>query len=102
MTIFPGTVKSPRYAFRLFVSTRLLIPSTFQPAMQHPRIIIPPGVSRRAFLKTSSSLAAGSWLLASLFEVQAAEARGPLMAYVGTFSSPLRDVLPTQVDLPPG
>ena len=27
---------------------------------------------------------------------------GPLIAYVGTFSSPLRDVLPTQVDLPPG
>ena len=26
----------------------------------------------------------------------------PLYAYVGTFSSPLRDVLPTQVDLPPG
>jgi 6-phosphogluconolactonase len=26
----------------------------------------------------------------------------PLLAYVGTFSSPLRDVLPTQVDLPPG
>ncbi|HTN76691.1 MAG TPA: lactonase family protein, partial [Pirellulaceae bacterium] len=26
----------------------------------------------------------------------------PLFAYVGTFSSPLRDVLPTQVDLPPG
>ena len=25
-----------------------------------------------------------------------------LMAYVGTFSSPLHDVLPTQVDLPPG
>ena len=33
---------------------------------------------------------------------QAAEAQGPLIAYVGTFSSPLRDVLPTQVDLPPG
>lgn len=30
------------------------------------------------------------------------DAAGPLMAYVGTFSSPLRDVLPTQVDLPPG
>src|ERR671916_690740 len=30
------------------------------------------------------------------------EAPGPLFAYVGTFSSPLRDVLPTQVDLPPG
>ena len=26
----------------------------------------------------------------------------PLVAYVGTFSSPLRDTLPTQVDLPPG
>jgi 6-phosphogluconolactonase (cycloisomerase 2 family) len=31
-----------------------------------------------------------------------AAAEEPLMAYVGTFSSPLRDVLPTQVDLPPG
>ena len=30
------------------------------------------------------------------------EPAGPLFAYVGTFSSPLRDVLPTQVDLPPG
>ncbi|MGE3637522.1 MAG: lactonase family protein [Pirellulales bacterium] len=30
---------------------------------------------------------------------QAAE---PLVAYVGTFSSPLHDVLPTQVDRPPG
>lgn len=28
--------------------------------------------------------------------------QGPLWAYVGTFSSPLQDVLPTQVDLPPG
>ena len=26
----------------------------------------------------------------------------PLIAYVGTFSSPLKDTLPTQVDLPPG
>ena len=26
----------------------------------------------------------------------------PLFAYIGTFSSPLKDVLPTQVDLPPG
>ncbi|HSI32820.1 MAG TPA: lactonase family protein, partial [Tepidisphaeraceae bacterium] len=30
------------------------------------------------------------------------DAAGPLFAYVGTFSSPLKDVLPTQVDLPPG
>jgi 6-phosphogluconolactonase (cycloisomerase 2 family) len=28
--------------------------------------------------------------------------QGPLMAYVGTFSSPLTEPLPTQVDLPPG
>jgi 6-phosphogluconolactonase (cycloisomerase 2 family) len=33
---------------------------------------------------------------------QPAAAAGPLIAYIGTFSSPLRDVLPTQVDLPPG
>ncbi|HEX5472321.1 MAG TPA: lactonase family protein [Lacipirellulaceae bacterium] len=31
-----------------------------------------------------------------------ARASGPLIAYVGTFSSSLRDVPPTQVDLPPG
>lgn len=34
--------------------------------------------------------------------MMAQETAGPLMAYVGTFSSPLEDVLPTQVDLPPG
>ncbi|MEE2642239.1 MAG: lactonase family protein [Planctomycetota bacterium] len=28
--------------------------------------------------------------------------KAPLMAYVGTFSAPLKDTLPTQVDLPPG
>jgi 6-phosphogluconolactonase (cycloisomerase 2 family) len=32
----------------------------------------------------------------------AKEAAGTLVAYVGTFSSPLRDVPTTQVDLPPG
>jgi 6-phosphogluconolactonase len=37
-----------------------------------------------------------------LLQAQTAEAAGPLLAYVGTFSSPLGDVLPTQVDLPPG
>src|SRR5262249_42697763 len=35
-------------------------------------------------------------------EAQPAASADPLIAYVGTFSSPLRDVLPTQVDLPPG
>ncbi len=33
---------------------------------------------------------------------QPSQAKGPLMAYVGTFSAPLRDMPATQVDLPPG
>jgi len=47
-------------------------------------------------------LAGGLPLMADLLAAQAADAQGPLMAYVGTFSAPLRDMLPTQVDLPPG
>jgi 6-phosphogluconolactonase len=31
-----------------------------------------------------------------------ADKTGPLMAYVGTYSSPLKNMRPTQVDLPPG
>lgn len=48
------------------------------------------------------------WLLASLscfLQIPATAQElpdRPLMAYVGTFSSPLKDTLPTQVDLPPG
>jgi len=34
--------------------------------------------------------------------LQAKDTNKPLIAYVGTFSSPLKDVLKTQVDLPPG
>jgi 6-phosphogluconolactonase len=58
--------------------------------------------SRRSFLKTSVALAGTTRLMDGLLQAQAKEAAGPLIAYVGTFSSPLRDVLPTQVDLPPG
>src|SRR6476619_2638512 len=59
-----------------------------------------PAGSRRSFLISSAEVAGavpvrGSWL-------RAAEADQQLLAYVGTFSSPLRDTLPTQVDLPPG
>lgn len=61
-----------------------------------------PDHSRRSFLKTSVALAGTTPLIANLARAQAGEANGPLIAYVGTFSSPLRDVLPTQVDLPPG
>jgi 6-phosphogluconolactonase (cycloisomerase 2 family) len=57
--------------------------------------------SRRSFLRTSLALAGAAALPAGLLRAQTKEA-GPLLAYVGTFSSPLRDVLPTQVDLPPG
>jgi 6-phosphogluconolactonase (cycloisomerase 2 family) len=46
---------------------------------------------------------AGTPLATRLLEAQTdGITERPLMAYVGTFSSPLRDVLPTQVDLPPG
>jgi 6-phosphogluconolactonase len=53
-------------------------------------------------LGTSVAVAGAIALLAGLLQTQVAEAAGPLIAYVGTFSSPLHDVLSTQVDLPPG
>ena len=58
--------------------------------------------SRRSFLKSSVALAGATPLLAGSLRAQSDDAGAPLMAYVGTFSSPLQDVLPTQVDLPPG
>jgi 6-phosphogluconolactonase (cycloisomerase 2 family) len=58
--------------------------------------------SRRSFLKTSVALAGATPFVSGLLQAQPGQAAGPLFAYVGTFSSPLRDVLPTQVDLPPG
>ncbi|HZJ15306.1 MAG TPA: lactonase family protein [Chthoniobacteraceae bacterium] len=57
---------------------------------------------RRSFLKISTALAAGGLTIGSLPNAEAEEAKGPLIAYVGTFSSPLHNVRPTQVDLPPG
>src|SRR5438552_95725 len=62
--------------------------------------------SRRSSLLAMLALAAALPLLGCQSRGPVArpagEAAGPLMAYVGTFSSPLKDVLPTQVDLPPG
>jgi 6-phosphogluconolactonase len=58
--------------------------------------------SRRSFLKISGALAGTTPFIAGSTRARSHEAGGPLVAYVGTFSSPLRDVLPTQVDLPPG
>ena len=48
------------------------------------------------------SLATTLLLLVFMLTTQPIEADEPLFAYVGTFSSPLSDVPPTQVDLPPG
>lgn len=70
--------------------------------MQAPVDSFWPQVSRRSFLKASALVAGSGPLLAQVIEAKAPAKQGPLMAYVGTFSSPLHDVLPTQVDLPPG
>src|SRR4026207_2352264 len=58
--------------------------------------------TRRTFLQTSATLAGLSPLTNLMTRTVSQAGSGPLMAYVGTFSSPLRDTLPTQVDLPPG
>ena len=59
--------------------------------------------SRRLFLLRSSVALAGTGpLISGLVNAHADDVNAPLLAYVGTFSSPLKDVLPTQVDLPPG
>ena len=60
-------------------------------------------VSRRSFLKATALVAGGAPLCCpGVIQAQSIRGKAPLIAYVGTFSSPLRDVLPTQVDLPPG
>lgn len=59
-----------------------------------------PPRSRRSFLKATTLLAA-SPLLAPR-DTQAADARARLIAYVGTYTSPLKNMRATQVDLPPG
>jgi 6-phosphogluconolactonase (cycloisomerase 2 family) len=59
-------------------------------------------LSRRSFLKTSSALVGFSPAVRVGTRSPRVQSTKPLVAYVGTFSSPLRDTLPTQVDLPPG
>lgn len=58
-------------------------------------------ISRRSLLVIWLALA-GTILLDGSLSAQSPKEAAPLIAYVGTFSSPLGDVLPTQVDLPPG
>jgi 6-phosphogluconolactonase len=58
-------------------------------------------VCRRLVLAILVTLLAGASV--GILNAQVTDKReAPLVAYVGTFSSPLHDVLPTQVDLPPG
>lgn len=57
--------------------------------------------NRRRFFQATFAAASVEVLLHPLL-AYGSEPRAPLWAYVGTFSSPLTDVLPTQVDLPPG
>jgi len=64
--------------------------------------MVQPANSRRSFLKTAAALAGTTPLMDGLLQAHSEKAARPLLAYVGTFSSPLRDVLATQVDLPPG
>ncbi|HUE14546.1 MAG TPA: beta-propeller fold lactonase family protein, partial [Planctomycetaceae bacterium] len=64
--------------------------------------VIPLDGSRRSFLKASVALTGTTHLMHGLLQAQSGEAARPLLAYVGTYSSPLGDVPPTQVDLPPG
>jgi 6-phosphogluconolactonase (cycloisomerase 2 family) len=61
-----------------------------------------PDRSRRSFLKTSLALTGSTLLPEGRLPAQSKEGAVPLVAYVGTFSAPLRDMPATQVDLPPG
>ncbi len=58
-------------------------------------------MTRRSFWM-SFILAGSLFTIVGLGRAQSGAEAEPLLAYVGTYSSPLRDTLPTQVDLPPG
>ncbi len=57
---------------------------------------------RCSYLMISTSWAGTIFLVVGFLVGQSNATDEPLVAYVGTFTSPLRDVLETQVDLPPG
>src|SRR6185369_1719886 len=59
-------------------------------------------LSRRSFLNTTTALTWISPLTTLLDQAGPDRSGASLVAYVGTFSSPLHDTLPTQMDLPPG
>jgi 6-phosphogluconolactonase len=61
-----------------------------------------PAKTLRRELFTFLAATAATLFLPNALHAQTGETAAPLMAYVGTYSSPLHDMLPTQVDLPPG
>ena len=63
--------------------------------------MIPASLCRCAQIRFVAALAALCVINSGRVEAQNNIER-PLLAYVGTFSAPLKDTLPTQVDLPPG
>lgn len=58
--------------------------------------------NRRSFLKTAGTMLGAAPFATSSLQAQPNQPERRIIAYVGTFSSPLHDVLPSQVDLPPG
>lgn len=58
--------------------------------------------NRRDVLRLGAATGVIGTLTGFSSAIYSADPVRPLMAYVGTFSSPLKDTLPTQVDLPPG
>jgi len=58
--------------------------------------------NRRAFLQSTAALSGLAPLASAKPAPLPRDEASKLVAYVGTFSSPLKDTLPTQVDLPPG
>ena len=64
--------------------------------------MIPLDRSRRLISRAFVALAAVAPSFGGWIQAQAADSAGPLIAYVGTYSAPLHDMPPTQVDLPPG
>lgn len=59
-------------------------------------------VSVHRFVATLFLISTIHVVVPNMVNAQPTDSSEALMAYVGTFSSPLGDVLPTQVDLPPG
>jgi len=59
-------------------------------------------ITRRSFLKTSTALAGAPFLNPSLKAQPRDGSKSLLLAYVGTYSSPLPFIRAGQVDLPPG